>query len=345
MPDRTPTSILIIRPSALGDVCRSVPVLTSLRAAYPTARIDWLVQDTFAHAIEAHPALTAVVPFDRARFGRDLAEFEPDSTLAFLRRIREARYDLVIDAQGLFRSGGLAFATRARRRIGYANAQELGWLGYTEAHHVPRDMHAVDRMLLLLEAAGIRTAVDMRLWTQPEWRTWATDRVGDGRLATLAPTSRWPGKRWPAARFAELARRMLESGSGIDRVAIVGARSERSQCAPLLELAAQDRRIIDLVGATTVGSLMAIVERSSIVVANDSAAIHMAVGFDRPMVALYGPTSIARVGPYRRERDVIQHVGVGDLSNHKNERAGLAMMERISVDEVASRVNAAVTLR
>ena len=65
-----PQRILIIRPSALGDVCRSVPVLCSLRGAFPAARIDWLVQDTFADAVSAHPALSNIVTFERARFGR-----------------------------------------------------------------------------------------------------------------------------------------------------------------------------------------------------------------------------------------------------------------------------------
>lgn len=343
----TPDSILLIRPSALGDVCRTVPVLASLRAAHPGARIDWLVQDTFADAIAAHPALTSVIPFERAALGRDLASGEPGSTIDLVRRLRAARYDRVIDAQGLFRSGLLSLATGARRRVGYANAQELGWLGYTERHHVPRASHAVDRMLTLLDRAGIPPAADMRLFTLPTWKQWAeiTLGVGHGRhpgrgLAVLAPTSRWPGKRWPAARFAELARSLL--AMGFDRVAIVGAKSERSQCAPLLDLASREERVLDLIGKTSVGELMAVIELASVVVANDSAAIHMAVGFDRPMVALYGPTSIALVGPYRRDRDVIQHIQPGETLDHKDEHAGVAMMERISVDEVVARVSAAI---
>jgi heptosyltransferase-1 len=335
----TPDSILLIRPSALGDVCRTVPVLASLRAAYPGARIDWLVQDTFADAVAAHPALTSVIPFERANLGRELASGKPGSTIELVRRLRATRYDLVIDAQGLFRSGLLALATGAPRRVGYSNAQELGWLGYTERHHIPRESHAVDRMLALLERAGIPPIADMRLHTLPTWKQWAqiTLAIGPGRgIAVLAPTSRWPGKRWPAARFAELARSLLEMG--FHRVAIVGAKSERPQCGPLLDLATRDERVIDLIGRTSVGELMAIIEQASIVIANDSAAIHMAVGFERPMVALYGPTSIARVGPYRRDRDVIQHIHPGEPLDHKNEHAGVAMMERISVDEVIDRV-------
>ena len=63
----TPERILLIRPSALGDVCRTVPVLRSLRAAYPRAQIDWLVRSDWQEAIVAHPDLDGVVPFHRDR--------------------------------------------------------------------------------------------------------------------------------------------------------------------------------------------------------------------------------------------------------------------------------------
>ena len=65
-----------------------------------------------------------------------------------------------------------------------------------------------------------------------------------------------------------------------------------------------------------------------------TAALHMAVGFDRPLVALFGPTRVERVGPYRRERDVIQHLRAGDRFDHKDERVGVPMMERITTQEV-----------
>ncbi|MBX3361298.1 MAG: hypothetical protein KF705_07665 [Phycisphaeraceae bacterium] len=94
--------------------------------------------------------------------------------------------------------------------------------------------------------------------------------------------------------------------------------------------------MLDLIGKTSVGQLMAVVERTAVVVANDSAAIHMAVGFEA-VDRLYGPTSIARVGPYRREGDVIQHVQPGEVLDHKDDLAGREMMERISVDEVVER--------
>jgi ADP-heptose:LPS heptosyltransferase len=114
---------------------------------------------------------------------------------------------------------------------------------------------------------------------------------------------------------------------------LVGAASERAQVAPLLDLAQSNDRVLDLIGKTSLAHLMGVIERAALVVANDSAALHIAVGFNRPLVALYGPTRVHRVGPYRRERDVIQHVSPGDVFDHKSP-ASVAMMQRISADEV-----------
>jgi ADP-heptose:LPS heptosyltransferase len=98
-------------------------------------------------------------------------------------------------------------------------------------------------------------------------------------------------------------------------------------------LALADARIVDLVGATTVGGLMAVIEGSAIVIANDSAALHMAVGFDRPMVGLFGPTRIDLVGPYGRSRDVIQARVPEAGMTHKDARHAV-VMEEIGVDAV-----------
>lgn len=332
-----PRRILIIRPSALGDVCRSVPVLASLRRAYPEAEIDWLVQDSFAPAIDQHSALNRVVPFPRAAFGRDLKRGRIGPLLRWLGTLRRARYDLVLDCQGLFRSGFFAWATRSRRRIGYADARELGWIWLNARHRVDPGLHAVDRMLALVRAAGVEPIADMRLYSA--WQDRAaveSDPAFAGGYILIAPTSRWPAKRWPAERFAALARSLADQGH---RIVLVGATSERDQCAPLLELAASNSRIIDRIGSTSIARLMALVEASDLVIANDSAALHMAVGFGRPIVALFGPTHVSLVGPYQRDRDVIQHVEPGDAIDHKNP-ARRDLMERITVDEVLAAAQA-----
>ncbi|MDX2132587.1 MAG: glycosyltransferase family 9 protein [Planctomycetota bacterium] len=326
-----PQRILLIRPSALGDVARTVPVLVSLRDAFPGAHIDWLVQDTFADVVRAHPALSGVVPFPRREFRLS----RPARVVAFLRSLRARRYDVVIDAQGLARSGLMTLATGAPHRVGHADAREGARLAYTR--RVPGDIetHTVDRMLTLARAAGAvprRDALAMRLFTPPEARGahLAHGPLASGRYAVLAPTSRWPAKQWADDRFAALARVLADAGTP---VALVGGGSERAQVPACLALAQRHPRVVDLLGRTSIAQLMGIIEHASLVVANDSAALHMAVGFDRPLVALFGPTRVHRVGPYRRAGDVIQHASARDRFSHKD-AASRALMERITLAEV-----------
>lgn len=328
MPD--PRQILVIRPSALGDVCRTVPVVASLRRAYPEAAIDWVVQDAFVGAVERHPAVRRVIPFPRKRLGEAMRRGRLGEVFAFLRTLREPGYDAVIDAQGLVRSAIFAWATRAPRRVGYANAQEFGWLAYTDKVREPMDRHTVDRMLGLLGPLGVEAVRDMRLFADPQA---VSDVVMEypEPYAVVAPTSRWAAKRWPADRFAELVKRLL--AHGVQRVVVVGGPGEREQCAPVLDLVGSLGPVSDRVGSTTIAQLMALVSRARLVVANDSAVLHMAVGFDRPLVGLFGPTDVGRVGPYRREADVIQHIEAGDTLDHKLD-ANARLMERITVDEV-----------
>lgn len=329
-----PARILLIRPSALGDVCRSVPVLVSLRKRYPDATIDWLVQDSFADAVRHHPDLDSVIGFPRKELGSSSKRGNLLPTIAWMNRaLRPAqKYDLVIDAQGLFRSGLFARWTGARRRVGYANAEEGAGLFYTERFGIDRSKHAVDRMLGLIDASGIETVRDMRLHADPDELAWV-DSQPWRRGIVLAPTSRWAGKQWPPERFLALARRLIgETGKPI---VIVGGPGERDQIQPLLEWASGEPRAVDLVGETSIARLMAVIARAGLVVANDSAALHMAVGFDRSLVALFGPTRVGLVGPYRRESDVIQHVYRGDRFDHKDASVGLPMMSRITVNEAA----------
>lgn len=324
----------MIRPSALGDVCRTAPVLVSLRRRFPNAHIDWLVQEEFAGAIEAHPDLNGVIRFPRKAFAGWWRH--PKTAVAvrdWLRDLRRQRYDMVVDCQGLLRSGLFAHATGAARRIGYANARELGWLGLNERHRIPRQMHAVDRMLGLIEAAGVPPIGEMRLHAGEGDVADARALTGDAPYWVIAPTSRWPGKQWPDARYRELVERLLEDES-VNRVVLVGSTSERDQCPQTLALAGDRDDVIDLLGKTSVGALLGVIEGAGLVIANDSAALHMAVGCGKPIVALFGPTDVSLVGPFGQDAQVLQHLDGDTKFDHKDFRYGASLMNRITVDEV-----------
>jgi lipopolysaccharide heptosyltransferase I len=327
-----PKRILLIRPSALGDVCRSVCVLAALKARYPDALIDWMVQDGFKDSIVNHPDLNKVIEFPRKRFGEECKKGKFSGIYRWLKALKATHYDMVFDAQGLARSGFFTWATKASQRVGYKDAQEIAWIFLNKRVHAPRTLHTVDRMLKLADATGANTNnPDMRLYTGADELSQVIIEYPE-RYAVIAPTSRWAGKCWPIERFTTLTRKLIERPE-IDRIVIVGGPGERLGCTPLLDLAAEHPHITDRVGSTSIAQLMAIISRAQLVVANDSAALHMAVGFDRKLVALLGPTEPSLVGPYERDDDVIR-ITKPDDDFHFRDPSSVEMMERIGVDIV-----------
>lgn len=345
--------ILIIRPSALGDVCRTVPVLASLRKAFPAATIDWLVQDTFAPAIEAHPYLDEVIGFPRAAFGRWWRS--PRQAGAMLRwagSLRRRSYDLVLDCQGLGRSGLFTRLTGARRRVGHQRVRECAWLGYNVRHPRPGSPHTVDHMLSLLEGEGIEPVTDMRLYLSEDDRQWwAAECAGRGiagkKYAVIAPTARWTSKRWPIDRWRQVIPHLATRG--FEPIVITGAPPEIQQTRELLSPSDQtgSDRILDMVGKATIGQTMAIIAYSSLVIANDSAPLHIAVGFDRPLVALFGPTDPAIVGPYQRNDCVIRRFEPepGRVVSFKDPKLGDSLMRLITVEDVLAGIDREVSRR
>ncbi len=327
-----PKRILLIRPSALGDVCRSVCVLAAIKERYPDAKIDWMVQDSFVEAIIHHPALNRVIPFSRKKFGAECKKGKFGGLLRWLRELKNTNYDLVIDAQGLARSGFFTWATRASTRVGYKDAQEIAWIFLNMRVDAPRTLHTVDRMLKLAQAVDADVSnPDMQLYTGQDELSQVIIEYPE-RYAVIAPTSRWPGKCWSIERFTELSRRLIEHPE-VDRIIVVGGPGERLSCTPLLDLASEHPHITDRVGSTSISQLMAIISRAQLVVANDSAALHMAVGFNRKLVALLGPTESSLVGPYQHDQDVIQHTQEDD-DFHFRDSDSVVMMDRISTSEV-----------
>ena len=337
-----PKRILIVRPSALGDVCRTVPVLATLRRACPRAAIDWLVQAEFAAAIESHPALSEVVPFPRQQFARWWrSPVVARQLLGWLADLARRRYDLVVDCQGLGRSGLITWATRAPRRVGPRGARELGWLGYNIRHPVPPAVHTVRQMMSLLAAEGLEPVYDMRLYAAEADRAWWAGRrgelgMGTASYAVLAPTGRWVSKRWPQDRWSQLIGPLRERG--LDHAVLIGAPSERQQVQHIVD---REPSVIDVVGEATVGRTMAVIADADLVIANDSAPLHMAVGFDRPCVGLFGPTDPAMVGPWAAADVVVRAGEAGAVTGKRfrDPKLGDALMRLIAPSDVLERVD------
>lgn len=341
----TPSTVLIVRPTALGDVCRTVPALATLRRALPRARIDWLVHESFQDAVRHHPALDEVICFPRQRFATMAYNLRAAADAwEWAKQLRQRRYDLAIDLQGLVRSGLLTFLTGSSNRVGFANARELGWLGYNRRYRIDRDLHSVDRMLGLIDAHGYEPIRDTRLYLGPDDRRWLQARLEQSEhqpYAAIAPTARWRCKCWPIDRYGELIERLLERRDlprPINRAVVLATPKEESQIEPLRQRFAGERRVE--FARTNVGQLMAVISGCNLLVCNDSAPLHMGVGFARPLVTIFGPTNPRHVGPYCRGETIVQPTDIqaSDMKNYRRHRHNQTLIAKVSIDEVWQKI-------
>ncbi len=298
MRDLDAPRIALLKPSALGDIVHSLPVLTALRRRFPRAHIAWVVNRAYESLLAGHPDLDETISFDRsaARAGWWMAA---RSWLHFLRELRRRRFDLVVDLQGLLRTGVIARVSGAPRRLGLSGAREGAAWFYTDvvAMPQPRAMHAVDRYWLVAEALGAGDVPKRFHVPIPEAaRVWAAEQLRGCPRPWLAVGvgSRWLTKRWPAHHFAALTQRALERFGGT--AVFVGSGEEAALAQATRQQLIGPAR--DLTGRTSLPQLAAVLEQADVMLANDTGPLHLAVALGRPVVAPYTCTKAVRTGPY-----------------------------------------------
>lgn len=304
MPDRThrlrsldPRHVCLIKPSSLGDVVHALPVLSALKRRWPLARFSWVVNRGLVGLLDRHPDLDEVIPFDRGRVKPTAGGIAYLGR--FLNGLRRRDFDLTIDLQGLLRSGLMAWATGARVRVGLAEAREGATFFYTDRIKTGGpDVHAVDRMLRVVEALGA-SGDDPRFVVSMDEadRAWARGVLADlsGPILVLNVGARWLTKRWPPSKFAELARRAAdELGAGL---VAVGAPEDRPLVDALLAAMAP-LPCLNLCGRTSLPELAAIAAEADLFLSNDTGPLHLAAATGARVVGIYTCTDPRRTGPY-----------------------------------------------
>jgi lipopolysaccharide heptosyltransferase I len=296
--DYEPRRIALLKPSALGDIVNSLPMLTALRQRYPDAHITWVVNRGYEPLLRGHPDLNAVIAFDRtaSRSGMGTAV---RNFWRFCRELRRWEFDLVLDLQGLLRTGLMALATAAPRRVGLASAREGATWFYTDVVPVANYnlLHAVDRYWLVAEAMGAGQGPKVfRLPLDESARDWAVSLLTEypRPWLALAVGSRWVTKRWPPEHFAQLARWSQAHSGGT--VFFVGGGDESPLAQATGTLLQGPWR--DLTGQTTLPQLAAVLAQANVVISNDSGPLHLATALGRPVVAPYTCTRVRLNGPY-----------------------------------------------
>lgn len=292
-----PRRIAFLKPSALGDVVHALPVLTALRTRFPQARITWVINSAYEPLVKNHPDLTDTLPFDRGAFKKGVWKATRYAA-SFAAELRRRRFDLVIDLQGLLRTGLMCLATGSPVRVGFANAREGSRYAYTHQVRVPdaSRIHAVERYWRVAEylgAGGVpkRFRVPLDAAEVDAVRRELAE-LPRPRVA-VAVGAKWVTKRWPAAHFAELLARAQAAFGGT--ALFVGTADDT---AASLEVARHLSAARDFTGKTSLPRLAALLSRCDVMLANDTGPLHLAAALGVPSVAPYTCTKVALHGPY-----------------------------------------------
>jgi len=301
-------NILIIKPSSLGDIVLALPALSALRNSFPDAKISWLIRPEFAPLLKNHPHLTETILFERNLLAR--AWYNPHAFAelrSLVQRLRNEKFDTVIDLQGLFRTAFLAKLSGCPVRFGMKNAREFAGLFYTYKISQNSDsIHLVDYYMKIVKAAGVQnTTVQFVLPVDAGAadsvnRLLAEHNVDRNHYAVFIPGSAHSDKCWPVEKFATLADKI----SPLFHLPIVlaGAKSERTVTEKLKALT--NVPIVDFAGLTNLNELVALLKSARLVVSNDTGPGHIAAALGTPLVMMFSWSNPARIYPYGRKNCV-----------------------------------------
>ncbi|WBB46584.1 glycosyltransferase family 9 protein [Verrucosispora sp. WMMA2044] len=260
--------ILALRALGVGDLATAVPAVRAVRAAYPEQQLVLAAPAWLGPLVELVGGVDRLLPTD----GLD-------------RLARPAgRVAVAVNLHGRGpRSHRLLAAARPGRLIAFANAEAP----HADGPQWDDDEHEVSRWCRLLreyDIAADPTDLDLRR-PGPE--------LAAGGLTVLHPGSKEPAKRWPAARYAALARELTGRGH---RVVLTGSASERDMVARVAYRAGLPTAAV-LAGRTDLAQLAALIAGARLVVSGDTGVAHLATGYRTPSVVLFGPVPPARWGP------------------------------------------------
>ena len=301
-----PKRILVIKFGSLGDIVHCLPSVQQLLDRFPDAEVDWLIEQKNKVVVEMSGLKVRIVPIDTYHWRYSPGLGSAKEILDFVWALRTDGYDCTIDFQGLLKSAFVGYLSAAPVRIGWERdflKESASRFFYTEVVK-PRRVHIIDQQMELLKPLGITPDWDtpIPLAATDSARALLETKLGDARdFILINPGGNWFTKRWEPERFGELARRLSDDGFPI---ALTWGPGEDAMANRIEAVA--DRDILKI--KTTLPELVALCERSRLFVGGDTGPMHFAAALGTPVVAIFGPTSSDRNGPFRREDIVVERM-------------------------------------
>ena len=307
--DKTKIRRILIRPSNwVGDVVMNIPAIEAVRENFPESTISVVARPWVTPLLENHPAVDHVLPIIKG--SGHLSRVSEIIRVAG--QIRREKYDLAVLLQNAFEAALLTYMAGINLRVGY----NTDWRGFLLSHPIIRDdevlsLHQVEYYLYILRSIGWDAKS-----TNPRVFVAESDRKAiqslleaagieqDHVLIGLSPGAVFgPAKRWPAERFAAIGDWAAQRWGA--KIVLMGSEGDQNICTEVNEL--MKHGSLNLCARTTLGEVMALIERCHYFVTNDSGLMHIGAALHVPMVAVFGSTDPIATGPRSRNSRIVRH--------------------------------------
>jgi heptosyltransferase I len=328
-PDLARARIAIVMMSAIGDAVHTLPVVNALKRHAPGCHVTWFLQPLPASLVRGHPAVDEIV------------EFDPNAGLRAYAGLARRPFDVVIDLQVAFKAGLATALLRAPVKVGFdrARARDANWLFTNRRIPAHPPQHVGEQYFEFLRYLGVDP--EPPVWNLGPWpheRAWQQAFFADfdRPVAALNIATSNPDRDWMPERWAQVVD-VLAERYGLAPVLVGGPSARERELAAQIAAAAHHRPH-DALGSG-LRRLVSILDGSALVLALDSAPLHMAVALDRPVISLMANADPRRTGPFRRFHDLVV-----DGYHDPGESAPVSMkrrwgrMDRITVGDVLDKV-------
>ena len=341
--------ILVLRYRFIGDTILTVPFMRNLRRAEPDAYIAWVVAPGSSEIVQGIPYVDELIFWDPVTIHADSRGTHKTfgDKLRFIRDLRARRFDKIYVLKRSFGSALIGYLSGARKRIGFAT-EGRGFL-LTEGVPYRHDQHEVQNFLDVLRADGVPVVDNyLEAWLSSEEQKFAESFFQEAGVAPdelvigIHPFAANPPRAWHLDNFIELAERLQDKYGA--RILFFGGPGDQ-KALPIIR-SAMKQPPLEAVGCTSLRQSMALLSRCRLLVCNDSGIMHLAASLRVPLVALFGPQSPVKFGPWGEKCRVVYRGFSCSPCKQKffqeckpSQRSKPECMEAITVQEVLDSID------
>lgn len=290
--------LCLLRLSAIGDVCHAAAMVQRILLHSPDIQITWIIGSIEYQLLKGMPNVRFIV-FDKKQGKQAYAKLKSE--------LNGERFDALLLMQVALRANWAARLIKAKQKIGFDwhRSKELHWLFANQRIAVQKHAHVLDGFMAFADKLGVPKSGSPS-WNIPipvEDESWAQRQVASfSRYAVISPAASKAERNWLPERYAQIADYLQQKGFAV--ILCGGPAPIDRQLGQAIE-SASDNIDLNLIGATSLKQMLAILKHATLVVAPDTGPAHMATTVATDVIGLYAHSNPVRTGPYHNLADVV----------------------------------------